>query len=193
MSLKVAIVCEDHTNDQYIVQPAMKALFEYLGRPRARLQFVTNPRLQGLSSLLKNLCSIIYRYSAAADLVIVVVDNDCQDGRPGRENRRQRLLDAVANCPKGGDKTIVVVAIEEIEVWALWGQRNALGANWNVVRSECHPKERYFDGVLTNGDSRTPGGGRLRLMAVSLQNGWVSLKTGCSELQTLEDEVRAFL
>jgi hypothetical protein len=189
MSLKVAVVCEDHTNDQYIVGPALSALLSHLGRPKARLQIVTNPRLQGLSSLIKDLCSIIARYSAAADIVIVVVDGDCKDGRRGTENRHQRLTDLVANCLTGSDKTAVVIAIQEVEVWALWGQRDKLGVDWTTVRAECDPKERFFNDLLTKDDLKAAGGGRLRLMKASLERGWPSLRAGCSELQALEDEI----
>jgi hypothetical protein len=187
MSLKVAVVYEDHTKDQFIVDPVLQSLFAYLGKSRVRLQSVTSPRLQGLSTLLDHLCSIISRYSAAGDMVIIVVDRDCRDGR------RQQLLDRVAGCPDGGDKTIVVVAVQEVEVWALWGRRNQLGVDWNTVRSECHPKERFFNTLLTRDDSRAPGGGRLRLVNASLERGWDSIKAGCEELQVLEDEVRTLL
>ena len=193
MSLKVAVIYEDHTNDQYVVGPALTALFSHLGKPKARLQTVTNPRLQGLSSLIQNLCPIIGRYSAAADIVIVVVDGDCKDGRRGTENRLQRLTDLIASCPEGSDKTLVVIALQEVEVWALWGQRDRIKADWNTIRAECHPKERFFNDLLTPEDSKAPGAGRLRLMAKSLEHGWPSLKAGCSELRVLEDEVRGLL
>jgi hypothetical protein len=187
MSLKVAVVYEDHTNDQYIVEPVLSSLFTFLGKPRARLQSVTNPRLQGLASLLEQLCSVIGRYAAAGDMVIVVVDGDCQDGR------HQQLVRRVTNCPDGSDKAVVVVAVQEVEVWALWAQRNRLGVDWNTVRSECHPKERFFSRLLTEDDSRVAGGGRLRLINASLERGWSSIKAGCPELEMLENEVRALL
>jgi hypothetical protein len=193
MSLKVAVICEDHTNDQYIVEPVLKALLQHLGKPRARIQLVMNPRIQGLASLIGHLCDLIARYSAIADIVIVAVDSDCEDGRLGHGDRVRQMRNRVANCSDGSDRTLVVVAQQEVEVWALWGQRNSIESEWSAVRAECDPKERYFDTFITRDDLRVAGAGRTRLIEASLARGWVSLTQGCPELGDLERELRALL
>ena len=101
------------------------------------------------------------------------------------------MLNTLAGCTRHRDKGLVLVAIQEAEVWALWGVRTGLDATWEEVRSECDPKERFFERYLDQ--SLTPDGGRRELMQRALQNGWASLKTGCPELQMLEDELRPLL
>jgi hypothetical protein len=80
--------------------------------------------------------------------------------------------------------------LKEVEVWALWGNRDALGAGWNDVRAHCHPKEAYFDPLITENDRARVDGGRTRLIRDSLGAGWQSLRMGCPELQHLEDQLR---
>ena len=98
----------------------------------------------------------------------------------------------MANCPKG-ENALVVAARQELEVWALWGSRSKLGAPWNEVLDECHPKERFFEPLITAEDNKFPGRGRERLITVSLQQGWRSLCAGCPELAQLQGEFRARL
>jgi hypothetical protein len=186
MSIRITIACEDHTLDQYVAKPILKALLSHLGKPNADVRMVTNPRIGGISQLKSNVCNILELYGAISALVIFIVDGDCAAGRS--HSFRQ-----LASTCEHGDKAIVVVAREEVEVWALWGSRPKLGAPWADVLAECHPKERFYESLVTSADRKMPGRGRQRLVALSLEPGWVSLRSGCSELNELEDAVRAKL
>lgn len=189
MSYKVAVVCEDHTLDQYIAKPIIHETLRRAGRPHARVDVVRNPRLRGYDSLRVQLCDIVLRYGAIADAVVVIVDLDCTVGPTDRGEVIRRLA---STCSEFGTKVLVVGAVQEIEVWALWGARTRLRASWEEVRSDCNPKERFFQPLQTAIDKKRPDKGRTRLMAASLDQGWESLTAGCPELAQLVTDLRSF-
>jgi hypothetical protein len=183
------LACEDHTLDQYIVRPVISALLADLGRPSADVRVITNPRIQGISNLKAKACSILERYSLISALVIFIVDCDCEDGQNGRLDRYALFRNLLDNC-SNHDTAALVVARQEVEVWALWGSRSNLGVSWQTVVRERHPKERFFEPLTTPADNRVPGRGRQRLIALSLDQGLRSLCSGCPELKDLQDEIR---
>lgn len=172
------IACEDHTYDQYVVVPVIKLLMRHLGRPQAEVKVITNPRLQGISNVIALMCDILERYEKISDLVIFVVDGDCEDGADGRPDRVARLLNKLASCENNSENGLVVVARQEVEVWALWGSRSDIGDSWSTITKERDPKERYFQPLLTPADARMPGGGRRRLAELTIATGWRSSAGG---------------
>lgn len=156
MSYKVAVLAEDHTYDQYIVKPVVQALLAHLGKPNAQVFMITTPRIQGHSQMKQRACEILSRWSPIVDVLLLAIDLDCQDGLGGRSNRRVSFLDVLANCPVGSDKGVVVLAVNEIEVWALWGCRGELADSWEAIRAHCNPKEVYFAALLTQADRLRP-------------------------------------
>ncbi|QJW37830.1 hypothetical protein [Cellulosimicrobium protaetiae] len=192
MSFRVFVVCEDHTLDQYVAKPVIEALLGHLGKPRSQVKVVSNPRLNGIGDVEAQFESIATRYAAIGDLLIFALDLDCCDGQEGRKNRRHSFDEKIAKLPSNVlGKVVVVLAVQELEVWALWGSRSKLNAQWSAVRAERDPKELYFDGMTTDADSKFPGKGRARLITESLAAGWQSLATGCPELGDLESQLRA--
>lgn len=192
MSIRITIACEDHTLDQYVARPVLSSLLAYLSRPRADVRAITSPRIQGISDLKAQLCAILERYSVFSNLVVFVIDGDCEDGRSGKLDRHVLFQRLASKCDDG-EQAVIVVARQELEVWALWGSRSKLGVPWGDVVDECHPKERFFEPLVTPADRKMPGRGRQRLIALSLDQGWQSLCSGCPELKGLEDQVRTKL
>jgi len=189
VSVKISVLCEDHTNDRYLIEPVIRAALSALGKPRATVDVKALPKAErGVDQLLARICTHLARWGGPSSAVVYVADADCNDGVDGRGDRRAGMLDRVAACENHRDKAVVVVAIQEAEVWALWGVRAELGVPWPDVRAECDPKERFFEAYLDG--SLTPDGGRRKLMERALSAGWDSLKSGCPELQQLEDELR---
>jgi hypothetical protein len=189
VGLRITVACEDHTLDQYVACPVIKLLMAHLGRPRADVRVITSPRLRGINDLISQICPILERYGAISRLVIFVVDGDCDDGRDGKLDRLTKFRKLVDDCDNG-EKGVVVVARQELEVWALWGSRIQTSARWADILEECHPKERFFEPLVTSADRKVPGRGRQRLTALSVDQGWDSLSAGCSELRDLEAELR---
>jgi hypothetical protein len=190
MSLRIMIACEDHTLDQYVACPVIKAMMAHLGRPRADVRVITSPRLRGINTLTEQMCEILEQYGKISDLIIFAVDGDCEDGRDGKPDRHTKLRRLMEACPTSSDKGAVVIARQELEVWALWGSKSKIKGRWSEVTQERDPKERYFEPLLTSADLQAPGRGRQRLVALSIAQGWASLAGGCPELKELEDEVR---
>lgn len=123
-----------------------------------------------------------------------MADLDGQDGRAGAGDRRAAFADRLAALPADvRAKTLVILAVQELEVWALWGSRAQIPDPWSLVRAERDPKERYFEPLLTDGDRMSLGRGRIRLVRLNLASGWQSLRDGCPELRDAEDEIKSRL
>ena len=193
MSLKVAAICEDHTNDQYIVRPVIQSLLGHLGKPKAQVTVVTSPRLHGFDDVMSQACELLERWGAVSDVVVFAVDTDCEDGIKRDKNKILALGNRLASCESNGEKAVALLAREEVETWALWGSRANLNSRWENVRDECHPKERYFNGLITDADRNRPDGGRARLMEMSLSGGWQSIRTGCPELSDFEVKMQEII
>jgi hypothetical protein len=192
MSIKVSVLCENHTHDQYLITPVVKAALSHLGKPNAIVDVKPIAKeAQGVDQLSARMCSHLSRWGGPSDIVVFVADADCEDGRRGRRDRRARLLSELSRCADYAEKACVLVALQEAEVWALWGARATLGVPWADVLAECDPKERFFEGLL--GDRATPDEGRTHLMRDSLRAGWQSLRGGCSELTGFEQDLRVIL
>jgi hypothetical protein len=192
MSFRLALVCEDPRKDQYIARPILQRLLVEIGKPKGTVEVITKPKLRGISFVRALGCEILRDYGPIVDVVVFVIDADGEDGGEGRGNRKATFLNLLRACPRFGEKAVVVCGIQEVEVWALWGTRQALGVRWEEVRANPHPKEAYFEAVLAQEDSTQPGEGRVRLVAQSLRSGWASLVQGCPELGELAAEIAAF-
>ena len=163
MSCRIHVICEDHTLDQYVVRPVVQAMAAAVGRPRARVKAVPTPPPRGIEAVLRS------------------------NRRAALEVRRRALSEDVAR------KVVVLLARQELEVWAMWGARARLDAGWAAVRAERDPKDVYWPGLLETADATLPGRGRQRLIKESLDLGWASVCGGCPELAEATEEMRARL
>jgi len=74
MSLRVAVACEDHTHDQYVVKPVVEMLLGATGFQRAHVRVITDPRINGIEDLKANAC---------AKTVVVAADRSSRSGHYG--------------------------------------------------------------------------------------------------------------
>lgn len=182
--MKVLVIPEDPTLDQYILKPVVGRLFSDLGRP-ARIDVLSNPRLRGVAQALSapTLSGIADTFRMI-DLFLVLVDRDGNMERPAVAAARETEHDG---------RLFVCLAIEEIEVWMLALHRDALDAPWTEVRSERNPKERFAAPFLAaNAPKLDVGGGRAWAMQ-ELGAGWRGLLQVCPELQELKDRLQGWL
>jgi hypothetical protein len=168
--MKVMVIPEDPTLDQYILKPVVEHLFEDLNRP-ARVAVLKDPHLRGVSQALDK------------EILSLIVDRDC-------ESRRQTQLDArIAEAASRGKILIGCLAIEEVEAWALALHREELSDGWREVRRECHPKDRYFDPLARRKKWRQAlGRGRVEAMR-ALRGNWRAIKNLCPELEDLRARI----
>ncbi len=181
--MKVLLVPEDQTHDQYILKPVIEALFADL-EFRARVSVLPDPRLHGDSEALDpEVIRGIVRDNPMEDLFLLLVDRDC--------DRNHAEARAAAIQKEHATKLICCLAIQEIEVWMLALHADSLDAPLSEIRRHCDPKERWAEPLLKYLGTDGPGAGRKKAMR-ALQGQWHSLRDRCTELKSLQDEIGAW-
>lgn len=178
--MKVLLILEDPTLDQFIVKPIVERLFEVLRRT-AQVYVLTDPHLSGTGDALDGaVLQAIVEDNPMIDLFLLVVDRDCDRG--GNSTK------LAAREQEIGSKLIGTLALEEVETWMLACQPRPTPA-WRAIRAECDPKERYAEPYLiARGWSRHVGRGRKRAMAE--HGGWFKrVMSRCAELRALRDRI----
>ena len=179
--MKVLIVPEDPTHDQFILKPVVERIFRDL-QISARVDVLRDPHLRGVDQALdRQTVAEIIADNHMIDLFLVMVDQDCN-----RFSNRERAKDREAeHC----EALIACLAIEEIEVWMLALHRDRLGVPWRQVRHDCDPKERYADALLDGIGRSGPGGGRKKAMRSLTGDSWTGLLGLCPEIAVLKQRI----
>lgn len=138
--MRVLVIPEDFRYDQHILKPLFQRLFASLGKRKARVEICRDPLLGGVSEALKleSLQDVVDQHEGMADIFILCVDRDGEEGR-------RRRLDEIEDKFDNGRNFVAECAWEEIETWALAGLDLPKGWSWADVRAEIHVKETYFD------------------------------------------------
>lgn len=182
--MKVLVIPEDPTLDQYILKPVVNRLFADLGRT-ARIDILSNPRLRGVDQALSQaiLASIAETFRMI-DLFLVLVDRDGVQGRT-----------AIARAREGEhpETLFVCLAVEELEIWMLALHRETLRFPWNEIRSEKSLKERFSQPFLRDRAPKLDAGGGRAWAMRELGAGWRGLLQVCPELLDLREQIRGWL
>lgn len=144
--MRVLIIPEDPTLDQYILKPVIKAMLEEVGRPRANVEVCSDPILRSVEQAMRweRISGIIDQYPLV-DLFLLIVDRDGDEHRRARLDNLQEQAATRLPTYRG---FFAVHAWQEVEVWALAGCIDLPRAwQWQNIRSERDPKEAYFDSV----------------------------------------------
>jgi hypothetical protein len=189
--LRVLIIPEDFTFDQYILLPIIQAMFRNLGKPTAKIAVCQDPRLGGVDQATswERIRPILEQYGMV-NLFLLCVDRD------GIEGRQQRLynLEQQANDFLGNNRHFLAVnAWQEIEVWTLAGHDLSTNWDWQIIRDDNDPKEHFF---LPFAEQRG--------VANSLENAYRTLSREaasrygritqlCPELAELESRIRDWM
>ena len=165
--MKVLIVPEDFSKDQFILKPLFSRLLASMGKPRAKVRVCRDPLLGGIDEALKaeRIAEIVDRYGDEVRIIILCVD---RDGKPGRRlrlaNIERKIEKRIETRFGGGLDFLAADAWEELEAWVLAGLVLPGEWRWTVVRKEVQVKERYFDRLAKSlGLAADYGGGRERL------------------------------
>lgn len=106
--MRVLVILEDPTLDQYVVKPIVERIFLDLGRT-ARVDILNDPHISGAAQALSpSLIDEIIRDNVMIDLFLLVIDRDCD--RTGHEAR------ARARESEHPARLIAALAWQEIEV-----------------------------------------------------------------------------
>ena len=182
--MKVLVIPEDPTLDQYILKPIVGRIFADLGKS-PRIEVLSSPRLRGVAQALDStiLADIVETFRMF-DLFLVLVDRDGDMGRAGVARQREAEHEG---------RLLVCLAIEEVEVWMLAAHRETIGFPWSEVRAEIHPKERFARPFLAeNAPKLDPGAGRVWAMR-DLGARWRGIVQCCPEIQDLKTKIASWL
>lgn len=193
MSLKVLVIPENGTKDQYVLKPIVKELLSQCGKPKAKVDVSTHQRLNGIDSALNKavLGEIFEQHAGMVSLFLLCVDRD------GETTRRARLdaLEEWAKTQLGANRQFFATdAWQELEVWILAGHDLPAEWAWTDVRAEIHPKEKYFLPLAeSHGVADQPGEGRRHLAEIAAGR-YDRIRQLCPEdVIHLEDRVRDWL
>lgn len=192
MSLNVLVIPEDHTHDEAILKPIIKAMLEALGQPGATVQVCRSPRLRGIADALDaaTLETIVDRYAFRTDLFLLCVDRDGEAGRCEALVHRERLA---TDWLRAGRTFFAVAAEQEIEVWLLAGHDLPADWSWRDIRAEPDAKERYYEPFARRcGMLELPAEGRSAL-ALAAARRYSRIRRRCKELALLEQRISQWL
>lgn len=181
--MKVLVIPEDQTNDQYVVKPVVERIFDELGR-KADVHVLPEPRLRGAEDALDiALIRQIVEENPMVDLFVLVVDRDCdRRGHTVRVAQIEALHQRLVGC----------LAVQETEVWMLALHREEVEreskVKWKEIRSHCDPKEAFANKFLEHLASSGPGSGRKAAMR-ALSGKWKTLLALCPEIRELRDRI----
>jgi len=190
--MNVLVIPEDFRKDQYIVRPLVQRMLAEVGKPNANVRVCFDPLLGGIGEALKwnNIKEILDLYPMV-HVFLLLVD---RDGVPGRRQSLDSLETRAANVLDESRVLLAENAWQEIEVWAIAGQRLLRGWNWGHIRRDRDPKDNYFDPLATRrGLAQEPGGGRKTLGREAAAN-YARVRSRCKEdIGALEDRLGQWL
>ena len=140
--MRVLVIPEDFTRDQYILKPLVEAMLKHLNRPRVKVTICRDPQLGGIAQATnwEQIEEILERYMMY-DLFLLCVDRDGKAGRRDKLDELEQL--AQARLPQKS-AFFAENAWQEIEVWVLAGHDLPAEWQWQTIRQELDPKELYF-------------------------------------------------
>ncbi len=186
--MKVLIIPENPRLDQYVLKPIVTAIFKDLERV-ARVDVLQDPRLQSVNQALdpKTLAGVIAS-NPQRDLLLLLLDRDCEEFRIERIKAREQEALSMNRLLIGS------LAFEEVEMWALAVYDGPLPHSWQEMRRECHPKELFFEPLVTQLElENTVGRGRKRLMSSFTAKEHSRLLQLCPEVAELQARIKQVL
>jgi len=182
MSCRILVIPEDPTWNGYILKPLVERVALEAGRPKARVQVLANPRLQGYAEALRAIRGELVDKYSHWDVWVFCPDADQPAGKLSSLESEMAAQDVRLVCCS---------AVPELEAWLLAGFRESIPIDWKQVRSHASLKEEIFAPFLRkHGDDRAPGGGRGTLMQQTLRN-YAAFTRLCPEISDLERRLRA--
>ena len=188
MSFNVLVIPEDPVHNGHILKPLTKAVMADAGRPAAKVDVLSNPRLRGYDhaeQVIRHELPGRYRFK---DLWLFFPDAD-----KATDDGMQNLEKHVAEVTEQEITLLCCAAQPEVEIYACAAFRNDILEEWEDVRRHPRMKEEIFRPLLSrHGGSQKVGAARGRMIDRSLNNLPLLFQL-CPELQTLRDRIAAHL
>src|SRR4051812_4396239 len=102
--MEVLVIPEDFRKDRYILEPIVRAMLTFLGKPRAVVEICARPLLGGDVEALKwSRISEILDLYPMVNLFLLCVD---RDGKPGRRDALEKIERAAEARLTGGKRLL---------------------------------------------------------------------------------------
>ena len=187
MSFTVLVIPEDPVLNGHILKPLAKAIMADAGRPAAKVDVLSNPRLRGYGDAVKALRGGHLERYRFKDLWLFFPDAD-----KATDDAMQALEEHVA---KQEIALLCCAAQPEVEIYACAAFRDELPGTgiWEEARRHPRMKEEIFAPLLDKrGDPRRAGAGRDLMISASLDNLPLLFRL-CPELRSLRARIAAHL
>ena len=181
MSFTVLVIPEDPVLNGHILKPLTEAVMADAGRPAAKVDVLSNPRVRGYDHAMRVVRGELPERYGFKDLWLFFPDAD-----KATSETMQVLEGHVASK---GIKLLCCAAQPEVEIYACVAFRGDISVKWKEARRHPRMKEEIFAPLLDkHGDPRRPGAGRDLMIAASLRN-LPQLFKRCPELQCLRNRI----
>ena len=185
MSFNVLVIPEDPVHNGHILKPLTKAVMADAGRPAAKVDVLSKPRVRGYDHAVRIIRDDLPGRHRFKDLWLFFPDADKATGDA------MRALEE--HVTKQGIPLLCCAARPEVEIYACAAFRDDIPGSWEEARDHPRMKEEIFKPLLDkHGDPRRPGEGRDLMIDRSLGNLPLLFQL-CPELQTLRDRIAAHL
>lgn len=162
MSFRVLVIPEDPQQNGYILRPLLECVLRAAGKPQAKVQVLTSPRIQGYARAVATIRGDLVDRYRFHDAWVFVPDADV--ATDDAMNRLERDL------KERGVNLLCCPAQPEAEIYACIAYRSEMPP-WQQARQHPRFKEQVFAPLLAaHGDVRAPGGGRMKMIERSLAN-----------------------
>ena len=181
MSYKVLVIPEDPTHNGYILKPLAEAILADAGKPAAKVNVLTNPKLGGYDHALKAIKGELAERYGFWDLWLFFPDAD--------RAFPDAMAQLEAELSAKGVLLLCCPAKPEVEIYACVAYRSDISMGWDNARQDSKLKEDVFAPLLDKyGEADRAGGGRDLMIAESLKN-LALLYQLCPELKSLRDRI----
>lgn len=189
MSCRILVIPEDPTYNGYILKPLVKALAEDAGKPRARIQILTDPHISGYNTAHDIIHDELPARYGHYNLWIFMPDADC-----ATPEAMSALEAKLKNNPRMTTARLLCCpAKPEVEIYACAAYQKNITTHWSELREHRTFKEDVFEPLRKQvADLRSAGGGRETMINASLRN-LPNLLSLCPELRDLRDRIREIL
>ena len=185
MSFTVLVIPEDPVLNGHILKPLTKAVMADAGRPAAKVDVLSNPRVRGYDHAVRIIRDELPGRHRFKDLWLFFPDADKATGDA------MRALEE--HAAKQGIRLLCCAARPEVEIYACAAFRGDIPGSWKEARHHPRMKEEIFAPLLaSHGDPRRPGAGRDMMINRSLEN-LPTLFRLCPELRRLRNRIAAHL
>lgn len=183
MSCKVLVIPEDPTHNGYILKPLMQSILADAGKPAAKVDVLTNPKLGGYDHAIRAIKEELPDRYGFWDLWVSIPDAD--------RASPEAMAQLEANLEARNVKLLCCPAQPEVEIFACAPYRTEIAGHWSSARMDPRMKEDIFEPLLRkHGDERRAGSGRDLMIAESLKNLPLLFQL-CPELKNLRDRIAA--